>query len=249
MDPRLRARRRAVHRAQGRRRLTVLVVVLGLLVVGGLAWLVLHTPLFAARSITVTGAVHETPARVIAQAGLGNDPPLIDVDGALAAARLEQLPWVRSASVRISWPDGVRVVVSEEVPRFVVASAGNTWTTLSQDGRVLVSTPTRPAGLLLLTVPVPPGRPGTTLGVKDAGALRVAATLPPSFVAQVTEVITEPGGWVRLSLTTPVTVDIGLPTQLEAKYEDVSAVLAGATLHTGDVIDVSIPRAVSVTPG
>ena len=43
-------------------------------------------------------------------------------------------------------------------------------------------------------------------------------------------------------MTTPILVDIGTATQLTAKYEDVSALLAGATLHNGDVIDVSVPR-------
>jgi hypothetical protein len=42
-------------------------------------------------------------------------------------------------------------------------------------------------------------------------------------------------------------VDIGDASQLQAKYEDVSAALAGATLHDGDIIDVSVPGAMSVT--
>jgi hypothetical protein len=50
-------------------------------------------------------------------------------------------------------------------------------------------------------------------------------------------------------MTTPLLVDIGSPSQLEAKYEDVTSILAGATLHTGDVIDVSVPDAPTVTGG
>ena len=73
--------------------------------------------------------------------------------------------------------------------------------------------------------------------------------MPASFAAQVTGVTVEPTGWVQLSLTTPVLVDIGSATQLTEKYEDVSSVLSGATLHNGDVIDVSIPNAVTVTAG
>jgi hypothetical protein len=77
--------------------------------------------------------------------------------------------------------------------------------------------------------------------------LRVATTLPPSFAGQVTAVRIEPGGWVQLTMTTPVLVDIGSTAQLPAKYEDVSSILAGATLHNGDVIDVSVPDAPTVT--
>jgi hypothetical protein len=47
-------------------------------------------------------------------------------------------------------------------------------------------------------------------------------------------------------MTTPVVVDIGSTSQLSAKYEDVSSILAGATLHDGDVIDVSVPDAPTV---
>ena len=65
----------------------------------------------------------------------------------------------------------------------------------------------------------------------------------------MTAVTVEPAGWVQLSLTTPVVVDVGAPSELTAKYEDVSSILAGATLHNGDVIDVSVPDAPTVTPG
>ena len=249
MDPRISARRTAVIREQGRRRLVVAGFVLGvaLLIVGG--WFILHTPLFAARSVTVTGNVHETAAQVVSQAGLADRPPLLDVNGAAAAARLERLPWVRTATVRVSWPDGVHIAVTEETPRFTAATAAGQWESLSNDGRVLEESATRPTGLLLLTVPQPPGDPGTVLSARDSAGLRVAASLPASFVGQVTGVTVEPAGWVQLTLTTPVAVDIGTATQLTAKYEDISAILAGAALHNGDVIDVSVPDAPTVTSG
>ncbi len=249
MDPRISARRTAVIKEQGRRRLIIAGVALGVaaLVVGG--WFLLHTPLFSARSITVTGNVHETSAEVVAQAGLASHPPLLDVDAGAAAARLEELPWVRVASVHVSWPDGVRIAVTEETPRFTAGTPAGQWATLSNDGRVLALSATRPAGLLLLTVPEPPGQPGRVLPAKDAPGLRVASTLPASFVGQVTAVTVEPAGWVQLTLTTPVLVDIGTTSELTAKYEDVSSILAGATLHNGDVIDVSVPDAPTVTPG
>jgi cell division septal protein FtsQ len=193
--------------------------------------------------------VHETAAQVVAQAGLASQPPLLDVNAGAAAARLEQLPWVRSATVRVSWPDGVHIAVTEEIPRFVVSMAGGTWESLSGDGRVLSASATRPAGLLLLTIPEVPGSPGAQLSNKDAAGLRVAASLPASFAAQVTGVTVEPAGWVQLALTTPILVDLGSTAQLTAKYEAVSSILAGATLHNGDVIDVSVPGAPTVTSG
>lgn len=247
MDPRISARRTAVIRDQGRRRLRVLAIGLACtaLLVG--AWFLVHTPLFSARSITVVGNVHETAAQVVAQAGLAGHPPLLDVNAGAAATRIKQLPWVRTASVHVSWPDGVHIAVTEATPRFVVGATADRWVTLSINGRVLSESTTRPPGLVLLTVPQPPGAPGTILPAKDDAGLRVASTLPASFASQVTGVTVEPAGWVQLSLTTPILVNIGSATQLTEKYEDISSVLAGATLHNGDVVDVSVPDAVTVT--
>jgi len=205
--------------------------------------------LFSARSITVTGNTHETAAQVVAEAGLAGHPALLDVNAGVATARIEQLPWVRRATVRVSWPDGVHIAVEEEAPRFVASTPGGQWEVLSNDGRVLSTSTQRPPGLLLLSVPAPPGQPGTVLSAKDAAGLRVASTLPVSFAAQVTAVTVEPAGWVQLAMTTPIVVDIGSTAELTAKYEDVSSILAGATLHNGDVIDVSVPDAPTVSAG
>ena len=249
MDPRISARRTTVIREQGRRRLIIAGIALGVvaLLVGG--WFLLHTPLFSSRSVTVTGNVHETAAQVVSQAGLAGRPPLLDVNPGAVAGRLEQMPWVRTATVRVSWPDGVHIAVTEETPSFTVTTAAGTWDSLSDDGRVLAQSATRPPGLLLLTVPQPAGEPGTLLSSRDSSGLRVASTLPASFAGQVTGVTVEPAGWVQLTLTTPVAVDIGTATELTAKYEDVSSILAGASLHNGDVIDVSVPDAPTVTSG
>ncbi len=249
VDPRISARRSAVMKEQGRRRLRVLVI--GLVCTACLvgAWFLIHSPLFSARSVTVTGNAHESAAQVVAQAGLADHPPLLDVNAGAASAAIEQLPWVHTATVHVSWPDGVHIAITEETPRLVVGEPGGKWDSLSADGRVLSVSAARPQGLILLTVPTPPGTPGTMLPARDEPGLRVASTLPPSFAAQVTAVTVEPAGWVQLSMTTPIAVDIGSATELTAKYEDISSILAGATLHNGDVIDVSIPNAPTVTPG
>ena len=185
----------------------------------------------------------------MAQAGLASHPPLLDVNTGAAAAASSSCPWVRSATVQSRGPTACTSRVTEETPRFAVSTPSGHWDSLSDDGRVLSVSATRPAGLLLLTVPQAPGRAGQRLTAKDAAGLRVAATLPASFAAQVTAVTVEPAGWVQLAMTTPIVVDIGSATELTAKYEDVSSILAGATLHKGDVIDVSVPDAPTVTAG
>jgi cell division protein FtsQ len=247
IDPRISARRTEVTRQQGRRRLRLVAALVGVVVLLFGVWSLLHSSLFSARAVTVVGATHETVAQIEAAAGLSDHPPLLNVHTGAAAQGIERLPWVAAASVSVSWPDGVRVSVTERVPRAVMAAAGGQWAELSADGRVLADVTARPAGLVQLNAAQAPGAPGTTVAGPDQVGLSVASTLPASFRAQVTEVTVEPAGWVQLAMTTPILVDIGNGSQLPAKYEDVTAILAGAPLHNGDVIDVSVPRAPTVT--
>jgi cell division protein FtsQ len=247
MDPRISARRTEVTRQQGRRRLRLVGIVLAAaaLVFGG--WCLLHSSLFSAKAITVVGATHETAAQIEAAAGLDTHPPLLDVQTGAAAKGIERLPWVRSASVSTHWPDGVRVMVTERVPQLVMPTAAGQWAVLDTGGRVLAVEATRPPGLIEVVAPSAPVAAGNVLGAPDQLGLRIATTLPASFRAQVTAVTVISPRFVQLTMTTPIHVNIGDGTQLQAKYEDVSAALAGATLHDGDIIDVSVPGAMTVT--
>ncbi len=247
IDPRISARRAEVSRQQGRRRLRLAGIALGVVAALFGVWCLLHSSLFSARAITVVGATHETVSQIEVAAGLASHPALLDLSAGAAAKGIERLPWVRSASVRVQWPDGVRVVVVERVPQLVMAAAGAKWAELDTEGRVLALVAARPPGLIEVSGPQPPGAPGTLLGSPDQLGLHIAATLPPSFRAQVTEVKVVSAGFVQLAMTTPILVDIGDASQLQAKYEDISAALAGATLHDGDIIDVSVPGAMTVT--
>jgi hypothetical protein len=56
-------------------------------------------------------------------------------------------------------------------------------------------------------------------------------------------------GDLTLHLTSPLTVNLGSTVDLQKKFEDVAAILAGAPLHPGDVIDVSAPDAPVVAQG
>jgi cell division protein FtsQ len=186
---------------------------------------------------------------VVAAAGLGGAPPLIDVDPGAAAAAVEQLPWIAHATVTPQWPDSVVVTVTERVPSIVVAGPGGRWTEVDRSGRVLAELPPgpAPAGLVHLSVPLAPGAVGSSLGGFDQSGVAVAGSLPPAFAGQVASVSVDAGGSLHLALTTSVTVDLGNDSQLTAKYEDVASLLAHATLHAGDVLDVSVPGSPTVT--
>ena len=170
------------------------------------------------------------------------------------AAAVERLPWVGTASVSRHWPDSVVVTVHQRVPLAVIERPGSPVTApvydlVDRTGRVLAVTNTPPPGILHLGAPGAVGAPGSTLGADARDGLLVAATLPRAFAGQVTAVTAGSQGQVALTLTTPVTVQLGTTVELGAKYEDVAAMLAGAALHDGDVIDVSVPGSPVVISG
>jgi len=245
VDPRIRQRRADVAKAAGRRRLRW--VLLGALVValGADGWMALHSSLLAAKVVTITGAVHETRPEILAAAGLSDQPPMVSVDPGATAAALERLAWVGHATVVRHWPDSVSIAVTERVPAAVAAVRAGRWLEVDATGRVLAVVPAPPPGLVVLHVAAPVATGGVL--VRSASPiLAVADSLPPAFRAQVAGISSTPAG-VELALTTPVTVVLGSPDQLTAKYEDVAALLAGAPLHAGDIIDVAVPESPTVT--
>ncbi len=248
IDPRIRARRAEVLRHEARRRLRVALVVMGVvgLVVAG--WFALHSRWFSARVVTVVGAVHTPVGQIVAAAGLSDHPPLIDV-GAAATAGVERLPWVAHATVTREWPDGVRITVEERTGvadvREVPATAG--WALVDRTGRVLALQARPQAGLPRVAGTEPPGPPGSTAASLRA-ALLVVTSVPKAFARQVASVTEDRADDVTLHLRSALTVYLGSTDQLSEKYEDVAAILKGADLETGSVIDVAAPATPVVKP-
>jgi cell division protein FtsQ len=253
IDPRIRQRRVAIRRRQGQRRLRWLIAgasAVGLVV---LVLLLLHTPLFAARAITVTGAhPHTADAAIVAASGLAHHPSLISVDTGGVAARVGALPYIASARVSRHWPDGVQIDVTERVPVVQMFGPATSWSVLDGHGRTLQVQPGRVAGLIQFVAhtasgAVPPRPVGKSLPPVVSSGLEVCRTLPPAFSAQVVQVTLAPDDTVGLSLNSGITVLLGTATDLQAKYEDVAAIIARGTLQATSVIDVSVPQSPTVS--
>lgn len=248
-NSRLGARREAVASSKRRRRKIIAGAIAAIVLLGVGGWVLLHSSLFSATTIRVTGATHETSAQVVDAAGLSNHPPLISIQTDKAAAGVEALPWVLRATVSLGWPHSVHIAVVERIP---VASLrmGSNVALVDSTGRIVSVTTSLPAG----TGTVPTRVPGLTVhpvgswvGLAAEPAIHVAATLPPAFKGQVAKVIGFKDGTVSLRLTTPVTIQLGTSAQLTQKYRDIASIIAGATLHPGDVVDVSVPQASTIT--
>jgi cell division protein FtsQ len=116
IDPRIEERRSEVEREAGRRRWRIVLIVVGVLVAIGAAFLVVHSPFLDVDRVKVTGASHVSERAVRGAAGIDRGAPVLFVDTAAARHRVERLPWVASAGVSRRWPGTVAVTVHERVP-------------------------------------------------------------------------------------------------------------------------------------
>jgi cell division protein FtsQ len=239
IDPRFRARRVAVRRAANRRRLGRVSIVAGVLGAAGLAWGLTRTPLLDVDRVAVAGTQRTAVAEVAAAAGIPEGQALIDVDVGDVAARVGDLPWVASASVERHWPGTVVVVVQERRPVAVVALDEGEWGVLSGDGQLMEVAPEPPAGLVPL-VDVPPVTEDGELEPATVEALAVARLLPSSLAGRVLGVGPGDGGGLELRLDPGGVVRLGPGRDIAAKLIAADAVLAEASSHCVDVIDVQV---------
>lgn len=230
------------------RRLTVWLVSLGLVVtvvVLGLQW-VLHQSYFRVQHVSFVGLRHESAGAVLAASGLGAHPPMLDVSTAALRRDLDVFPWIDEVNVVKRWPSTVVVTVKEATAVAVAYDARHQLQFVSATGRDLGAAPLHEN---LPTLVYADPRDGSwPFARAGAAAAYVASRLPRAFSSQVSIITVDAKGDVDLKLTTPVTFELGPTTQLRAKFVAVASVIARATLVPGDVVDVTVPDELAVTP-
>ncbi len=246
-DPRLRQRKAEVARAAGRRRLRVLLGVLGLVVAVVGALVVAHSPLFAVRKVIILGAHHESRAEILSVTGLGAAPPLIDVNASVDARAIERLPFVASARVEPHFPSSVTVIVRERVALATVR-VGQRVALIDARGRVLALSASAPADLVALSGigAVPP--PGHRLPPSDTAMLRAASALPLSLLGRVASIGLAKNQGVVLHLLDGPLVELGTASALREKMVSLATVLARVSLHGVAKIDLRVPGSPVLTP-
>ena len=257
IDPRMKARRIAVLRAQGRRRLRVLSMVLGLVLAASAAWGISQTPLLDVDRITVSGAGFSHRAEVLANSHVVVGQPMLFLDVNEARRSVEALPWVRSAQVWRDWPATLRISVEPRVPAAVVPAAGGRTALIDAYGYAIgwgpppaaADTPAGASGAIDVPhVSVPfAGRLGGIHTLAD-GPLAVVSAMPDDLRPWVETVTLDPDGErVGLALVGGATAVLGEPILIEDKVSALRAVLATADLACVATIDVTMPDIATVT--
>ena len=243
VDPRIRARRIAVAREQGRRRLRVVLVLLSLIVVAGSAWLIVHSAFLDVDHIVVTGLPEQRVAAVGAAAGVSRHDPLLLVSSGKVAHRVEQVPGIGEVHVSRDFPGTVRISVNQlgvamwaRVPAGGVALVGH-------DGRVIRYAPTNPPGVVELRGVTRVPAPGGLLVRADIADL--GAQLPAAMVARVGAVSALKPSDIRLYLVSGGEVRVGDLSSLHDKAVAAEAVIErmGCALIYVDVRSLSNPVA------
>jgi cell division protein FtsQ len=192
-------------------------------IVGGVAWALLGSKLLVVRSVVVTGT-HLVPAsQVLAAADVPPGTPLIKVNTAQVAARVEAISQVRSASVTKSWPDRLVIAVQERTPALAVQAPGGGFDLVDPAGVVVRSSATRPVGLPLYLTAVPPASLRNDPDLTASAA--VLSELPAQLRGSVEEVAAPEPGQVTLRLAGQVTVLWGGTDRAAVKARELDILL------------------------
>jgi len=237
IDPRIRSRRIEVQREAGRRRLRVVLVVMGLLCALGIAYLVVTSPLLDIDRVRVVGTDHVTADQVQAAAHVHLHSALLFADTAAIAHRVERLSWVAHATVTRSWPGTLQISITEYTPVAFIKT-GPSVLLVAPTGVVVARAAAPSAGAVEVRGVRQAPVVGDTLSPPDAAS--VVGEIPSALASRVVAVdVSEPG--LALDLAHGGEIRLGGTNDLDAKSAAALAVLAHLGSASFRYIDVSAP--------
>jgi cell division protein FtsQ len=223
----------------GRAWRVVLVALAAAGLVATAGWVLFGSPLLAVRSVTVSGTHLVPRSEVLAASGVVPGTPLIRVNTARAAARIEKISQVSSAQVTRSWPNRLVILVRERTPALVLPAYGGGYDIADADGVVLKRVTRRPADLPLYPTVAPEG---ALRGDPDlAAAVAVLSQLPAQLRRSVISVIAPNPDQVTLRLAGRVTVLWGGTGRAAAKARALTVLMRAHLRY----YDVSAPGSVA----
>ena len=228
MDPRVRARRIAVRRAKGRKRLIWVAIAAAILVVLVGAIAVLASSLFDVRTIDVQGAVYTDPTELSSIIDELKGDAILLVDTRQIERQLEGIAWVESARVSTQFPHRVFIDIRERKPIATFEGSDNKFRVIDRDGRVLDIVDGVPIDYMLITGANPDVERGQFAGRPFASAAQLAIALPPEVRALTESIgVDATGGNLTLQLHNDLTVQLGPAADLSGKLVRLLSLVQG----------------------
>jgi cell division protein FtsQ len=233
IDPRMRARRVATKRAEGRKRLVWVSIAAGIILVLVAAVATVASPLFDVRLVKVQGAVYTDKQTLDDVVKSIKGHPVLLVDTRAAQQRLEQVPWVESAKVATSFPHTVTIDIRERRALATFKGGDGKYRVIDDQGRVLDVINGQPIAYMLVTGDNPDTSRGDFAGAPYADAAALVAALPAEIRLITRSVgIDAATGTLTMQLSRPdghaVDVHLGDATNLDQKLARLLQ-----QLHTG----------------
>lgn len=223
----LRAKRQ--QRSRRRRLLTTLVVLLVAILVGAGLWLVMTPTVFAVRHVEVSGTTVIKPDVILEAAAVPHDGPLLVVDRAGIADRVDNVAGVGEVKVGVRLPDTVTVTITE-LPVIFVTGTDGAYVWHDNQGRAFHTTAQRPKDAIAAQL----DSKDTALA-KDVATVIVALT--PQLRSKVTQITARSRESIQLTLNTGATVVWGSADDSAKKVDVIETMLK----IKARVYDVSSP--------
>lgn len=163
-----------------RTRRLLIALAVAVVIVVGVTWLVAFSSVLGVRTIQVQGTHVLRPAQVVSAADVARGTPLVRIDTAAVAHRVEALPEVVVARVSTSMPSTLIIDVTERVPVGWVRVAGQP-VLVDRTGARYRTVSKRPDLPRLI---LPPGADTAT----TAAVARVAAALPGELLPRLVSI-------------------------------------------------------------
>jgi cell division protein FtsQ len=154
-----------------------------LAIVAGVAWALLESRLFVVRGVEVTGTHLVTPAQVRGAADIPSGLPLIRVNEAAVAHRVERLRQVQSAQVSRDWPNRMLISVTERVPALAVPGSQG-YDLIDKHGVVVETVSEQPLDTPILALPGGSAQPSALRGNPAVYAAAVVVRELPRYLAK-----------------------------------------------------------------
>jgi len=257
VDPRFKRRWAEARRAEGRRRLRVLLILLAVVAVMGAAIGLVYSPVLRVRHVIVLGNAHTPTAQVLVAAGMAaGDRTVLMIDAGPPRAQdaVEALPWVGTATFQRRWPWTVVIRVTERAPVARVVSNG-AQELVDRTGRVLEVSPSRiPALPIVIGVKEAPAgagiSPGPGLDQTDLQELLAAAGATPRPLGErkLELAYSPPAGLIAYIGPSRTAVLLGDASVLADKLAILQELASRVNLAGYSQVDLTVPERPALTP-